>query len=432
MGGKKAKKKTDKKKFSLGSLFYNNRFVLPFAIVASLVLWMTVNITQNASRERTISDITVNITTENTAVGELGLDVVSGGVGQKVNVRVSGSSYVISSLAASDILVTAGLSEVTAPGEYEVPLTAVKNSSAGDYTILSVTPSSLMVTFDHIDTKRMPVTAVAEGASAADGLIAESAVVTDTANTEVEIRGPRTQMERVASVQAVAQVNKRLSATESFDAKLVLLDEEGQQIDPTPFTLSFTELKITVPISKSRELPLRATFQNAPGAYKTTPISHTLSVQTIRVLGQPEIVDSLEYIELSPIDFDSISAGSLEFSCTLNLPNGIRSLDNVETVTVTINAGPIVERTFEVSQFVPVNLAANLQASVSQTLQNVKIAGPQAVIDILDAGAVYGEIDMSGRPAGEQTVSVRIKVSGYDTVWQVGTYSVLVTATELQ
>lgn len=432
MPEKKREKKAEKKKFSLGSLFYNNRFVLPFAIAASLILWMTVNITQNASRERTISDITVNITTENTAVGELGLDVVSGGVGQKVNVRVSGSSYVISSLTASDILVTASLSEVTEPGEYDVPLTASKNGSKGDYTILGVTPSVLKVSFDHIDTKKIPVTAVAQGASAAEGLIAESAVVTDTANAEVEIKGPRTMMEQVASVQAVAQVNKRLSATESFDASLVLLDENGEQVDSSPFTLSFTELKITVPISKSRELPLRATFQNAPGAYKTTPLGYALSVDTIRVLGQPEIVDSLEYIELSPIDFDNISAGSQEFSCTLNLPNGVKSLDNIETVKVTINAGPIIERTFDVSRFVPINLAANLQANVTQTLQNVKIAGPEAIVSAIDPAAVYGEIDMSSRPAGEQTVAVRIKVSGYDMVWQVGTYNVLVTASELQ
>ena len=428
-----ARKNKDKKKLSLGGLFYNNRFVLPFAIIASLVLWMSVNITQNASRERTISDITVNITTEHTAVGALGLDVVSGGMGEKVNVKVSGSSYVISSLSSSDILVSASLSEVTAPGTYEVPLTAVKNSAKiGDYTILSITPSTLEVTFDHIDTKKLPVQAVAEGASAADGLIAESAVVTDTANAEVEIKGPRTEMNKLVSVQAVAQVNKRMSATESFDAKLVLLDENGEALDPTPFTLSFTELKITVPISKSKEVPLRASFTNAPTAYKTSPIGYDLSVGSIRVLGQPEIIDSLEYIELSPIDFDNISASSTQFSCTPKLPGGIKSLDNLDSVTVTINIGAIAERTFDVSNFVPVNIAANLQAGVSQTLRNVKLAGPEAVINAIDGAAVYAEVDMSGKPAGEHTVAVRIKVSGYDMVWQVGTYSVLVTASERQ
>lgn len=427
-----ARNRKDKKKFSLGSLFYNNRFILPFALVASLVLWLAVNITQNAERERTISDITVNITTENTAVGALGLDVVSGGVGERVNVTVSGSSYVISSLSASDILITASLSEVTAPGTYEVPLSATKNGTNTDYTILNITPPTLEVTFDHIDTAVFPVTASAEGASAAEGLIAESAVVTDTANSEVEIRGPRTEMEKIASVQAVAQVNRTLNATESFDASLQLLDENGQVIDPSPFTLSFTELKITVPISKSKEVPLRATFTHAPAAYESTPIGYTLSIGSISVLGQPEIIDSLEYIDLSPIDFDNISAGSLSFTCTPKLPNGVRSLENVNTVTVTINAGAIAERTFDVSNFTAVNLAANLETNFTQTLRNVTLAGPEAIINAIDADAVYAEVDMSGRPAGEHTVPVRIKVTGYDTVWQVGTYNVLVTAVERQ
>ena len=118
-----------KRKLSLSRLINNNKAILIFSIIIAVIFWLTIKIGQNTTTIRTITDITVNITTEDTAVGALGLDVISGGTNQKVNVRVQGPSYVVNALTSSDILVTASMSDVTAAGTYRLPLVATKNGT---------------------------------------------------------------------------------------------------------------------------------------------------------------------------------------------------------------------------------------------------------------------------------------------------------------
>ena len=418
----------NKSKLNLSRLMYNNKFVLIFAIIIAVIFWMSIKIGQSVTIERTISDVTVNITTENTSVAALGLDVVSGGTNQRVNVKVSGPSYVISSLTSSDILVTASLSEVTAAGTYRVPLIATKNSSAlTDYTIVSITPDTIEVAFDNIDTRTFTPTVQAEGAAATEGLVAEAAVITDTAFSTIDISGPRTEVSKISSVVAYAQVGKTLSATESFDAVIKLLDADGNEIDQSAFTLSYTKLKITVPISRSKQLPIVPTFENLPGAYTASSIPYALSATSVTVLGPPEVVDNLTQIELAPIDFDNVTAGQTEFTCALNLPNAVKDMDSIANVTVTLSLGDIKETTVNVATVNSVNLTDGLTANISQTIRNVKLCGPAEVIDSLNVADVYAEVDLTGRTAGEHTVPARIKVKNLNNVWQVGVYTTLVT-----
>lgn len=416
------------KKLSLSKIMYNDKFVLIFAIAIAVIFWMTIKIGQNTTIEKTFSDITVNVTTEGTSVEALGLDVVSGGTNQKVNVKVSGPSYVISSLTSSDILVSASLSEVTSAGKYQVPLVATKNNSnLTDFTIVSVTPNTIEVTFDNIDTKTFTPVPHAEGATADEGLVAEASVITDMAYSTIDISGPATELEKIVTVMAYAPVNKSLSVTESFDAVITLLDADGNIIDASAFTLSYSDLKITVPISRSKELKIVPTFENLPTAYSASSIKYSLSASTVTVLGPPEVVDNLTQIELKSIDFDEVTAGKTQFVCALSLPNAVKDMDSLEFVTVTLDLGEIKETKVDVTRVNTVNLQAGLSANVSQSIKNVKLCGAAEIIEGITADKVYAEVDLTGKTAGEHTVPARIKVEGNGGVWQVGVYTVLVT-----
>lgn len=417
------------RKLSLSRLINNNKAILIFSIIIAVIFWLTIKIGPNTTTVRTITDITVNITTEDTAVGALGLDVISGGTNQKVNVRVQGPSYVVNALTSSDILVTASMSDVTAAGTYRLPLVASKNSTTlTDYTILGVTPSELEVTFDNISTKSFTPVAYAEGAKATEGLIAESAIITDTAYSTLEISGPATELQRISTVQAYAAVNKTLSASESFDAVIRLLDEDGNEIDQTPFTLGYQTLKITVPIYKSRQLGIVPTFTNLPPDYVASAVPYTLSATTVNVIGPPEVIDNLTQIELTPIDFDNVSPASLSFTCQLSLPNAVKDVENLGSVEVTLGLDNLTTARFTVSTVNCINLdSPNLTATVTQNIRNVELCGDAAVIAAIQEGNIYAEVDLSGKASGEYNVLANIKVNGVGNVWQVGTYSVLVT-----
>ncbi|HHW46224.1 MAG TPA: hypothetical protein GXX17_04850 [Clostridiales bacterium] len=419
-----------KGKLSFRNLLYNNKFMLPFSIVVSVIFWLVINISENPTREQTISDIPINISTSGTMVEDLGLDIISGGFGEKASVRVSGPSYVVSSLKPSDITVYAVLDQVNAAGTYNLKLQAVKNSSFANYNILGITPESISVTFDNVDTKSFMVTPKAIGAVAQAGLIAQTPVVTHAENETVDITGPRTEIQKIAMVVAEAQVNKTLSETESFDAVIKLFDQDGNEISTDPFTIPKTTIKISVPIFKSKELPIRAEFTNVPDFFKSSPIPHTLSENVTTVIGPPNIIDSLTEITLSPIDFYNISLEKHSFDCRLNLPTAVKSYENVDYVTVVIDVANLRERTFTVTRFSPYNYNPNLNITVTKALKNVKLCGPAASIQTLSDEDLIAEIDMSGKQAGEYSVTVKITARNHPDVWQIGTYSVIVKATE--
>jgi len=415
-------------KFSLSDLFYNKKFILPFSIIFAFVFWLVITVDQTPIRESTIS-LTVNVAVEGTIVGDMGMDAVSGGIGQRVDVRVSGPSYILSELKESDIYVSPSLSDVNQPGEYVLKLTPMRASSKAGYEFLSVTPSSLTVRFDYVDTKDFLITPNVKGAVASEGLIAEAAAISNSGENTISIKGPRTEMSKISSVVASAQVNKTLSKTESFDADILLLDEQGRELDKSIFTLSFDKVKVSVPISKKKTVPLKATFVNAPLTIGKD-ISYSISHDSVSVIGPPETIDSLNVIELSPVDFNNVTVGKTSFDMAPVLPDGVRILDNIEAVTVSFNLRGYTERTFTVSSYNCVNNESGLVGNVSEAIKNVKICGPSSVMRSLDNASFRAQIDLSGKSAGEYTVPVKIYCAKSNAVWQVGTYTAVVVVSE--
>lgn len=410
-------------------LFGNRKFTIPLSVFLAVVFWMVITLSENPQREVTISGLPVTIATANTVVEELGLDVI-GNVDSSVSVVVSGPTYIVSSLTSSDLYVTANLSEVNAAGTYEIPLVANKVGTATGYDVISVVPEKISLTFDYINEEEFPVEAVANGASAVEGLIADTPVVTNSEDSTITVRGPRSYIERISAIRAVADVNEVLSQTTSYDAKIVAVDENGEIMDDTLFTFSATTVKISVPIYKQKTVKLVASFTNAPAGFAETPIPYTLSETEVDVMGTPETIDALTEIRLAPINFYEISDEKSSFDVALSLPNGIRVMENIEAVTVKIDTSDYMQRTFNITDCRAVNIEDGLEASRIGSVRNVKVFGPKSVMRKLSASDLYAEVDLSGRTAGQYTMSVTVKSTASDKLWQVGDYTTVVVITE--
>ncbi len=406
-------------------LFENKKFTIPFSIIAAVLFWLMITVSQNPQREATISNLPVSIVTENTVVDELGLDVI-GNIDSKVSVVVSGPTYIVSSISATDLSVTANLSAVNTAGTYEIPLVVNKIGAKTGYDIVSVVPEKVSLTFDYINETEFPVEAVANGASAVEGLIADTPVVTNSEDSLIKVRGPRSYIERIATVRAVADVNEVLSQTTSYDAKIVLVDEKGKEMDDKLFTFSANTVKISVPIYKQKSVKLVPTFTNAPAGFESSPISYTLSDKEIDVKGTPETIDALTEIKLAPINFYEISNEKNSFDVALSLPNGIKVIDNIESVTVKVNTDGYIQRTFNITDCRTINVEKGVKVDDISSVRNVKVFGPESVMRRLSASDLYAEVDLTGKAAGQYTIAVTIKSEKSDKLWQIGTYTTVV------
>lgn len=412
------------KSFHLRKLLGNKRFTVPFSLGLAFVLWLVITINQNPIIERSFSDMTINVNLENTFASDKGMSIVDDISTQKFTVVVRGASYAVSSITSGDINVYASAASVDAPGEYNLDVMASKTNQLANYEILSVTPSTMKVSFDYIDTKDFTIKPKTEGATAKDGLIAENGIVSGTENDTVTISGPRTVMNKISSVVALAKVNKTLDVSETFDADIVLYDEQGNQISDEHLTLSINKVKVTVPISKTKTVPVLVDFTNLPNGFDKNSISYSLNYSSVTVIGKPETVDKTESVILSPIDLTAVSPTANSFDVSAKLPEGVRLVDNIEYFNVKLNIDDYSQKVITVSDITCNGLGSGLKIQNIAEIKNVRICGPKSVIK--NIGSAYAEIDLSGKTAGQHSVEVNISFKENNNIWAIGTYTTTV------
>ena len=413
--------------FSLRKLLYNKQFTITFSVLAAFTLWLFIVINQKPTIERTFSDVPVNVNLENTFAAENNMSIIGDISNQRFTVTVKGPSYVVSSLTAADISLYASAGEVDAPGDYELKVATTNALNATEYEVTNITPPILKTTFDYVETKTFTITAFAEGAVADKGLIAENAVVSGAESDTVTVTGPRAVVNKIETVKASAVVNKTLSSSETFEADIVLLDDKGKTVETDNLTLSTKKVKVTVPISKKKTVPVRVEFSNVPKGFDTSSVPVKVDHKTVTVIGTPDTVDKTTEVVLSSVDITTVSPSSNKFDVSAKLPEGVRLLENIESFSVVIDTDGYISKTFTVKSIKYNKVPSGLDASGPRTIANVKVFGPRSVINKLTESDIVAEVSLEDKIAGVYTVDATINFKNKKNIWAQGTYTTTVT-----
>lgn len=428
----------------LRKLLANKKFTITLSVILSVIIWFVATVNRNPVRNQIFNNIPVSVSIDGTVVSEMGLGIVSDTTSQKFTVTVSGPNYIVSSLKPADILLTAAVTDVNASGKYTLTVSGTNNSSKTGYTFVSIEPPTIDVTFDYIDTKEFEIVPKLAGVSATEGLVAENPVVSNSGESTITIKGPRSVINQIDSVEASATVNKTLSSTQSYDADIILLDENGKTIyrygvdgkiydssgntvKNNYLTLSTSSLKITQPISKKRTLKVRAVFSNMPSGISLQDLGYSIDHDTVSVIGTPDVVDNMTEVTLSSIDFRTVTNTSNSFEVSPVLPDGVKLIDNISYFTVRIDTSDFAVRTFTVSDIRFTDVASGLSAGKPTAIKNVRICGPKKTIAALKVSDLYAQASLKDKSAGEYTVTAVIKCDKYSAIWQIGDYSTAVT-----
>ena len=412
---------------TLKGFLYNKKVIVSLSIFLAFVLWLVIVTQENPMRERTFTNLTLNVNMENTFVSENGMNIVGDISSQKFSVVVRGPSYVVSSLRPEDLTVYVSAASVDEPGQYKLDVVATRSST--NYEVLSVSPSTVKLEFDYFDTKEFAVKADAKGATAVNGLIAEPGIVSGIERDVLTVTGPRSKLNQIASVVAVCDVNRVLSATETFDAEINLFDENGKKISLENISLNAENVKVKVPISKKKTVSVVADFTNLPNGFDKSTIKYAVDHAKVDIIGNPDVVDKITKINLSAIDVSQISLSNKEFAVTPKLPEGVRLVDNFETFNVTINTTGYIEKTITVTQVKSVNLKSGLK-STQTTVKNVKICGPKASVNKITSELLSATVDLLDKGEGLHSLVVSMNFKTYKNVWVVGSYNTTVTITK--
>lgn len=414
------------KSFSFKELLFNRKFTIPFSIFLSFILWMGITVGKNTVIQRSFSDVTVTVNMENTFASENQMSIIGDISEQRFTVMVMGQNNVVASLSASEINLFASAATVDSPGEYNLEVSASNATASGDYDIVSISPKTVKVSFDYVETREFTVTAIAEGVTASKGLIAEAAVVSGIENNTITITGPRTVINSIETVAAKTKVNKTLSESKTFDADIVLLNEKNKEISTENLQLSANKVKIAVPISKMKTVPVKVDFTNTPKSFDKDSIRTSVDHSTVTIIGTPETVDKITEVMLSPIDVTALGAKTSTFEVSPKLPEGVRMFDTIDNFVVTVTLNNYREKTINVSTIKITGIASGLSANASG-IKNITICAPANVINRINENNAYATIDLTDKKSGEHVINASISFEGINNAWAVGTYQTSVT-----
>ena len=412
--------KGTKSKFSIGKLFYNDKFVMLFSIVLAFILWINVSATSQETRYLTVTDIPVSLP-------ELGNDLqFFGAENQTAEVRISGNSLVVASVTSSDIYITAAdTSKLTSPGKYSVDLVPKKGSVKTDYTFEStVKPSKIDVFVDRYDEREFTITDKIDVSAVADGYYAATTVISPQT---VTVKGAKSIIASIAEVDAVYSVTEPISETKTIEAPIELVDNKGEKIAADYISTDIMTVSATIPVLTIKAVDVVPTIINAPDSFVYDSSIIKVDPATIELAVPKEDSDSVNSIKTEEIDISKINAATNTLEVGLNISAGYRNLSQVTTAKITFDKDKLLSKKLTLNKFTVINEGENRKTTVLTKSIPVTIVGAADQIKTLSTANVTAVVDMSSKSSfsgkGSMPVSISIN-SKYPFCWQYGSSEV--------
>ena len=343
----------------------------------------------------------------------------------EVNIKVHGNRQDVSKINSGNIQLVANLADIYEPGEHNLTYTIIY---PGDVPTGSVSaernPDRVRVVVARKKTKEIPVKVVYEGDVPADYIKDTAAMELDY--TYVEITGPEDVVDKIDHAAVTVQCSGRTeSIYESY--RYALRDSDDKPVDAEYITTSVSEVKVYLPISMVKKIPLTLTLVDGGGATaETTKL--VIEPAEISISGSEAALNALPELNLGTIELDQITQDTTrEFE--INLPEGVQNVSNLSTAKVTISFPKLATREFTITEFTPLNLPAGMAWEPLTKQLTITVRGLKSEVQRLNAADILVQVDLAGV---ENTAAVEPTIrfpENLSSLGEVGSYSISVQIT---
>lgn len=400
-------------------------FWIIISLLFSVILWCYVTMEQGAKIERSFSGIAVSFSGEST-LKEKEL-IITEIKNETISLTLSGNRQVISQLSASDIRVTADVSEIDETGTENLTYTVKFPSNVDTNAITIVKSSSEFVTFDveKLATKNITVKGVFEG-SVADHYKVE-ALEFDPAS--ITVSGPVSEVSQISCAWVSVQ-QENAQRTITFDSNYTFVDDNGE-----PLQLRYTEasalaISVTLPIVEVKEVPLAMNIIAGGGAKEENAVI-TIDPATVTLSGDSAVLNDINKIVLGTVDLSDIT-DSFTQTYPIVIDDSLKNLDGISEANVKIEIKGLATKVFTVEKFKCINEIDGYEATVETDALQVVIRGPQDVLNAIEASDITAVVDLSdcGEETGYFEKTVEISIADVKKAGAVGEYKVNLSVTK--
>lgn len=424
-------KSNEKKKFSLRKLFYNDKYLIVFSIVAAVIIWISTSMSFSPETTKTIS-VPLNIDFSDSAAAQLGLTCY-GDSKVDIDVTVSCKKYLARDISSDDIKVSLQTNAVTSKGNYEVPINVSATSENAEFTISSYYPSTYKAYFDVEDEKSFDIELNYE----TDDFIADGYVMGEPLLSEktAVVKGPKSYVSKVSRLVANVDFDKKLKETQSVDIIASALDASGSSVDYVSVDTGSENLNLTVPVLKKTTLPITSSFSGAPEGTDTSSFTVKYSVDSIDAAILED--SGIKEANIGSIDFSRLNVGKNTFKFDVTTLDGITVLDKTKTVTATVTVpSDYSTKTVSVnkSSVNIANIPDGYEASViSINASSLTLIGTQTELEkdgigvglVVDLSAYQNKLE-----PGSSYYDITANIEGTNACWVYGKYQAQIEITK--
>lgn len=393
------------------------------AFVIALALWMYVITYVSTDHEMTLYNVPVALEGRS-LLSDRGFMILNE-EDFAVDLKLSGSRQDVSKINSGNVQLVADLTGIYDPGEHKLTYNIVY---PGDVPTGAVSaqkdPDRVTVVVAKKKTKEIPVEVRYLGDVPADYIKDTAAVELD--NKFVEITGPEEVVDQIDHAAITVDCNGRTETIyESY--RYELQDANDMPVDAGWITTNVSEVKVYLPVSMVKKLPLTATVIDGGGATADTA-KLVFDPAQISVSGSETALAALTELNIGTIDLAQITEDQV-LTFDINLPEGIRNVSNLPTATVSITFPQLATREFTITAFEPLNLALGKTWEPLTKQLTITVRGLKSEVQRLNAADIVVQVDLS---AVENTSAVEPDIifpNSYESLGVLGSYSVSVQVT---
>lgn len=400
-----------------------NSFYLVISILVALGIWVYVDITQDITASKEVSNIPVEFQGEDTTLAERGLMLLPDSE-TSINLKLEGAKSILAQLDTAKLRVQADLSAVTETGIQTVPCRVIYPEYKFSSRLTATTPTnSFNITIDvgELYSREVEIRCDIQG-TVAEGYIAGEPQFTPE---KLELRGPQEEVDAVSYAKVSLNIE---DATETVDQALpyVLYNEAGEPISGGDIHAVQDEIRVVLPVDVVKELPLEIDFQEFPGLSKNN-VSYQIEPASIVVSGEASLLNDVDRLVLDSFDLSQLG-GNEVYHYVIQLPEGCTNLSGVTRATLTISFIDLIQDTRTATEFQAENVPEGKSVTILTDELTVRIQGTAAdVAAVRDRDiTVRADLQEVSAASGTYTVPAEILISTGGDVGVVGTYQVTV------
>lgn len=403
------------------------------ALAVSVGLWLYVVTVENPEGSEQIYNVPVNFSGEEVLREDYELLITDASAPSGVTLTFEGRRADLKKLIEhkSELAVNIDVTQIRSAREYDFTYTVSDITmpaaiSSSGLSLTDTNPNTLTITVEKLEKRPVQV-------KVSPNVKVKPEYLSDLPTTdydEITIEGPAEVVNRVKYAMVTLE-RENLDQTVVTKLPYTLMDENGEIVESDEITSNVSEIEVTLRVSKYKDVPLEVGVLEGGGATKDdTTIEITPS--TVRISGDAAVLDTVSSIKLSNIDLASMKSNSENFTRTIPIPEGCKSLSGEVEANVEVQIKNKAIRTMKVSSsnFQFVNKPAGVDVESRTTVILVTVRANEADIEHILEENLRVVVDLAEASIPESgafiSVPYKVYVDGFEGAGVITTDSAIV------